>query len=92
MDIIVFLIGCLSIIFIFLPHMFLASLLLGGVGTLVGILIIIIRIKNGGPKGIPITGTVMCFVSFFIIFIIEILIPIYVHHVTPDFITFLFNW
>ena len=83
MDIIVFLIGCLSIIFMFLPHMFLASLLLGGVGTLVGILIIIIRI--------PITGTLMCFVSFLIILIVEILIPIYVHHVTPDFITFLFN-
>lgn len=91
MDIIVFLIGCLSIIFMFLPHMFLASLLLGGVGTLVGILIIIIRIKNGAPKGIPITGTLMCFVSFLIILIVEILIPIYVHHVTPDFITFLFN-
>ena len=91
MDIIVFLMGCLSIIFIVLPHMFLASLLLGAIGTLTGIIIIIVRIKNDGPKGIPITGTILCLISFLIVLITEILIPIMVHHVTPDFITFLFN-
>jgi len=88
MDIIVFLLGCIAVICSVLPQMRLGALLIGGIGLFVGLIVILIRIKNGGPKSIPVIGTIICLIAFLAGLIIEILIPIMVYNTTPDLFIF----